>query len=140
LAILAVGCASKRSIDPNRMLSVDEVRQNLDSLNGRQVKVLGFMPDCGVYDCSLFANEQQAKDFWKVADGPDRKKKLPEFVEIGEARGFDAKAGPLAGHYVVVTGRVTNECQRSFCTDRAADLVPIDIAALPQGQIRMMHS
>ncbi|MFL6728277.1 MAG: hypothetical protein ACJ8FS_17450 [Sphingomicrobium sp.] len=114
---------------------MNEVLQNIDSLNGMRVKVFGFMPGCGVYDCSLFANEHQANDFWRIADSPERKEKLPQFVEIGSDPGFDAKSGPLTGHYVVVTGRVTNECRphsRESCTDRGPDLVPIDIALSTQ--------
>jgi hypothetical protein len=132
LAVFAVGCGSKAPIDTSRTLSVQQVLENIDSLNGRRVKVGGFLPDCGGYDCSLFTNEQQAKDFWRIANNPGRKEKLPDFVEIGSVRGFDEKAGSMAGHYVVVTGRVTNECHPHRCTDRGPDLVPIDIALSPQ--------
>jgi hypothetical protein len=139
LAVLAVGCGSKPTIDTSHTFSVSEILHNIDSLNGKRVKVLGFMPGCGGYDCSLFANEQQARDFLRIASSTGRKEKLPEFVEIGEVRGFDAKAGPFAGRYVVVTGRVTNEC-RQGCLDRGPDLVPIDIALSPQQPIGKMHS
>lgn len=131
LGILLVGCSSKPPIDTNRVLSVDTVKQNLDELNGKAVKVAGFLPDCGGYDCSLFSTEQQAKNFWVIANDPHRKEKLPEFVEIGSVRGFDEKAAPLAGHYVVVTGRVTTEC-KSGCTDRGPNLIPATIALSPQ--------
>jgi hypothetical protein len=133
LAFFAVGCSSKTPIDTSHTLAVPDVLENIDSLNGKTVKVLGFLPDCGVYDCSLFVNEQQAHDFWRIANKPQGEK-LPKFVEIGEVRGFDARTRPFAGHYVVVTGRVTNECRGHghFCTDRGPDLVPIDIALSPQ--------
>jgi len=124
--ILLVGCSSKPPIDTKRTLSVGTVMQNLDELNGKIVKVAGFLPDCGGYDCSLFANEQQARAFWRIANNPHGKEKLPEFVEIGSVRGFDAKAGPLAGRYVIVSGQVTNECKQG-CTDRGPNLIPTDI-------------
>ena len=124
--ILLVGCSSKPPIDTTRILSVDTVMQNLDELNGKAVKVAGFLPVCGGYDCSLFANEQQARDFWKIANDSHGKAKLPEFVEIGSVRGFDAKAGQLAGRYVTVSGQVTNKCKQG-CTDRGPNLIPTDI-------------
>ena len=131
VVISLIGCSSKTPIDTKRILSVDTVMQNLDELNGKDVKVAGFMPGCGGYDCSLFSTEQQAKDFWVIANDRKRKEKLPKFVEIGWVRGFDEKAAPLAGHYVIVIGRVTNEC-RSGCLDRGPNLVPASIALAPQ--------
>jgi hypothetical protein len=128
--VLVVGCSSKPPIDTKRILSVHIVMQNLDELNGKAVKVAGFLPVCGVYDCSLFANEQQARDFWRIANDPHNKEKLPEFVEIGSVRGFDAKAGPLAAHDVIVSGQVTNECKQG-CTDRGPNLLPTDIMLSP---------
>jgi hypothetical protein len=110
---------------------VHEVRQNLDELNGRTVRVAGFLPGCGGNDCSLFSNEQQVRDFGTIANDPARKRKLPEFVEIGSVPGFDEKAGPLVGHYVVVTGRVTNEC-KGGCLDRGPDLIPAEIMLAPR--------
>jgi hypothetical protein len=131
LAILCASCNAK-SVDANRTLTVAEVLQNLDALNGKQVSVAGFLPECGGYDCSLFANEQQAKDFWKIANSRDRKEKLPEFVEIGFVPGFDEKAGRLAGNYVVVSGRVTNQCHPGECLDRGPNLIPTDVALSSQ--------
>ena len=140
-SLLMVGCHAKPPIDTSRVMSVTEVLKNLDELNGKSVEVQGFMPECGAYSCVLFANEQLSKDFWRIANGPDRKVELPDFLSVGFDEAFDRKAGPLAGRYVVVRARVSNKCRPGgvpSCTDRADDLIPLDIAPLgpPSRQTR----
>jgi hypothetical protein len=141
--VLVAGCGWKPAPDIRRTLTIDQVIQSIHTLDGKTVKVGGYMATCGGYDCGLFSTEQASRDFWRIANDSKSKEKFPEFLSIGYDAKFDRKAGPLAGHYVVVTGQVSDRCRDTFgrikCTDRAPDIIPNDIAleskaaALPNG-------
>jgi hypothetical protein len=136
---MASGCGWSPPPDINRTLTIHEVLRSIHTLSGRRVKVTGYMPTCGGLECGLFASKNAYAEFWRVIDGPKSKDPLPEFLSIGFDKNFDRKAGPLAGHYVVVTGRVSDECRDTFgrfhCTDRARDLIPTDIALQSQPDV-----
>jgi len=106
--------------------------QSIHILDGNTVKVQGYMATCGGYSCGLFASEHAHAEFWRIANDGNSKEDFPEFLSIGYDKTFDRKAGPLSRHYVVVTARVSDECRDMFgrikCTDRASDLIPIDIS------------
>jgi hypothetical protein len=118
--------------NPSRTLEVDEVLKSIHVLDGETVKVRGYMASCAGYDCGLFASEQAHKDFWRVLESRNANQETPDFLSIGYNDEFDRKAGPLAGRYVVVTGRVNDECRdvrgQPLCTDRSPDLEPIAIS------------
>jgi len=106
--------------------------KSIHALDGETVKVRGYMASCAGYDCGLFASEQAHKDFWRVVENQSGNQDLPDFLSIGYDEEFDRKAAPLMGRYVVVTGRVHDECRdllgQPQCTDRAPDLEPIAIS------------
>lgn len=126
-------------------MTITDVIANIDRLNGRTVRVTGYLGVCRGYDCLLFRNtaEKARWDRWidqlmrMPESGPRRR--LPPFDEpptlgigAGERMDFDAKAEPFQESYVVITGRVTNGCRyrgRPACTDRTTDLIPTAIAS-----------
>jgi hypothetical protein len=127
LAVLAVVGSCGPST--GEVLTVDTVVGHLQQLDGKTVRVSGYLPTCGRLDCTLYNNKREA-DLYALA-AKQQVSKLPNFLAIGPNEKFDTKAGPLAGQYVVVTGTITKECRamdNAFaCPDRGPDIKPIDI-------------
>jgi hypothetical protein len=116
-------------------LTVSDVITHIDALNGKTVRVKGYLGECTGYDCNLFPDRagRDAWDQWfaRLRKG-DRSKVFdqPMALGLGEENDFDRKAAPLQNSYVIITGKVTNECRyqgQRACTDRSTDLKPIDI-------------
>lgn len=108
---------------PDRVFSVDEVIANIDSLNGKTVRVGGFLPDCDGYNCLLYRNRSAA------ARGGEGE---AEFLGIGDDDDFDNKARPFVGDYVLITGKVDNQCRDKgqwSCLDRGPEVHPTSIKA-----------
>ena len=119
--------------DSSRIMRVDEVIKHIDRLDGKTIKVSGYLFSCEGYDCGLFPNEAKFRDFGQIVNN-HRGGELPDFLSIGYDEAFDRKAGPLAGRYVIVTGKINNDCRPGglpSCTDRANDIEPIDIVLAP---------
>ena len=134
----APGCTtpvSESVVPPNdHVMSVAEVKDNIDALNGQRVQVAGWLGECAEYSCSLFTSQDDARRFGRwLYDLANHKAELddaPPELGLGEGNRegeWDARAAPFTNSFVVVTGRVTNECwyqgHRS-CTGRGADLEP----------------
>lgn len=130
------GCAGD---DP---MAITDVIADIDALNGRSVRVAGYLGPCQGYDCLLFRNERE-KARWDryiaevMALIHDRRRGRAATAEppilgigTGENRGFDRMAAPYTNSYVVITGRVSNRCRHNgqpACTDRTTDLEPTAI-------------
>jgi hypothetical protein len=133
LATVAVTASSCGLLPANKskVRSVHQVLDNMNLWNGSVLRVAGYMPSCGGYDCTLFQTKQEHDRFWRVVNYRNSNAELPDFLSIAYDREFDRKAEKLAGRYVVVTGKISTQC-RSFtgkpqCLDRASDIIPMDI-------------
>jgi hypothetical protein len=102
--------------------------------NGSVLRVVGYMPSCGSYDCTLFQSKGQYQAFQRIIADYRGKEQTPDFLSIGYDKDFDQKAAALAGGYVIVTGKVSTQCRswsgKPQCLDRAADIAPISIEPL----------
>ncbi len=120
-------------------MDVETVIAKIDALNGKTITVGGYLGKCAGYDCLLFANRdgervfsQQIAALRKAAAQGKKARWVddPPFLGIGYDVDFDRKAAPLTHGYVMITGKVTNECRyhgKNGCTDRATDIVPTNI-------------
>ncbi len=132
-------------------MATTDVIANIGSLNGRTVRVAGYLGDCRGYECRLFPSpsEKALADRYygelMAAAHEGRRPTLPETVPVflgigsGENFEFDRRAAPYQNGYVVITGRVTNRCRyngRPSCTDRTTDVEPTQIerSTPPQSQ------
>lgn len=124
-------------------MSVPEVVNNLDELNGQTVTVGGYLAECGGYNCELFTDHTQIKgyaEWWTQFFAAVRRRERPaepppgmwqNVLNIGSGNDFDRKARNYWNSYVLITGKVTNMCRHSGgepgCTDRSPDLEPTSI-------------
>jgi len=123
------------------LFTVGELVPRIDELNGKRLRVAGYLGDCAVYSCDLYPSKEDVA-VWNRAFAELRTTrhfndpKLP-VLGIGtgkaEERGFefDRKAAPFHQRYVVITGTVDNRCRykgERGCTDRSPDLNPTDIS------------
>ena len=141
LAAASPACSSGTFREP---MTITDVIENIDRLNGRTVRVAGYLGTCFGYECRLFRNpaEKARWDRWieQLMTMPESgRRQLPPFEEppilgigMGDRNDFDARAERFANSYVVITGRVTNACRYRglpACTDRTTDLEPTGIAS-----------
>jgi hypothetical protein len=135
VALISASCGPA----PPQVLTVKEVVPRIDELNGQTVDVSGYLSACRGYECVLYRTKQDA-DEWKRAIAAVSKSKRPlplpdpPALAIGSGTNFefDAKAASFTNSYVVITGRITNECRfegKPACTDRGPDLKPTAIRA-----------
>jgi|1185.fasta_scaffold137224_2 hypothetical protein len=134
--IALTACNSAPPIDTSRVLRVEEVIRNIDQLNGKTVRVGGFLGDCFGYDCGLFQDQaewQEEQRWWKAVNAGDKKAPAASnWLGIGGFGVFDAKAKPFNRSYVAITGRINNGCRyhgKPACTDRADELEPTGISS-----------
>lgn len=140
LAAAIPACGSGASADP---MTVTEVIRSIDRLNGRTVRVVGYLMECGGYECRLYGSRTDKEQGDRFIDAlmrnahEGRRREpagdMPSALGIGpgDDRRFDAMAAPFANSYVVLTGRVTNQCRHygePACLDRSTDFEPISIA------------
>ena len=135
LAALAVfGCKPTPEIDTARVWRVNEVLVNVDALNGKTVRVSGYLGVCEGYDCGLFQDKRHIEntDRWLTSLRSGKSGDHPgDWLGVGGSPEFDATAKPFNHSYVVITARVSNQCRfqgKPACTDRAEDLIPLKIA------------
>jgi hypothetical protein len=150
IAAAAVSCTSCQA----RQLTVEEAVKRIDELNGQTVAVAGYLADCFGYECVLYVNKKeadQATAWWKqVRRGQMRREMSGPLVgkyALGIGSGeyvcpdghkngpkcyfaFDKQAAPFRHGYVIITGKLTNECRHDGefgCLDRTTDLEPTAI-------------
>ena len=112
----------------------------IDDLDGKTVRVQGYLGTCAGYDCELFVNQADRNSWLQGKGSREQAYKRIAYLSIGSAIDFDRKAAPLQNRKVMITGTVSNHCRRGFfgffkrnvCTDRADDIRPIDITALKE--------
>lgn len=146
---LAAACGALAAEPP--LFTVAELVPRIDELNGETVRVVGYLADCRVYSCELYPSKQDVAVWERVyaelragrpSKGPP---KLPDLPVLGIGSGeaidgdgtgdefeFDRMAAPFTNSYVLITGKVTNQCRykgERGCTDRSPDLEPARIAS-----------
>jgi hypothetical protein len=136
LSLVTIAAAACHAETP-KTFGVHETIQNIHSLNGRTVRVAGYLGECGGYDCPLFQNKDEWQQAYRYitsarADGKvEPGSNLPDFLGVGGFPNFDAKAQPFTNNYVVITGKVSDVCRdeqlRWGCTDRGPELEPMAI-------------
>jgi len=142
LAVATLSCRSDPMAESGEPMAITDVIANIDALDGRTVRVAGYLGVCRGYDCQLFRNESE-KAQWdryiseiraeaRVLRGPGATIVEPPALGIGSGENFefDRTAAPFTNSYVVITGRVSNRCRHNGqpgCTDRSTDLEPVGI-------------
>jgi hypothetical protein len=146
---LASSCDAIAADPP--LFTVTELVPRIDELNGKTVRVAGYLAECQGYGCDLYPSKQDSAAWHRVYEdlragrpskGPDKQPDLPvlgigagEAIDgngTGDAFAFDKMAAPFTNSYVLITGKVTNQCRykgERACTDRSPDLDPTKIAA-----------
>ena len=114
---------------PADAVSVSEAVGKIYKWNCKEVTVVGWLGTCGGLDCGIF---QTLEDARLVERGDSNSSKWSELVNrslsIGYAENFDDEAQPLQFKYVIIRGRLSDECRREItCFDRAAEFVPSSI-------------
>jgi len=146
LALVMAACGTQPS---EKALTVDALLGRIDSLNGQTVRVFGYLPRCEVLSCALYrtkADSEKMDRSMQAMRAPldsgatdvsnSRIPPLPS-LEIGHGATlafFDTRARLVAGNYVVITGKVTNQCRskgKPVCLDRGSDLEPAAIRKAP---------
>jgi hypothetical protein len=131
IALLVAGCGTAPA--PQR---VAEVVPRIHALNGKVVRVAGYLGACGGYECRLFVDEAGWHEFGRAVEKLMRTREAVRWpthlgIGSGEKFDFDRKAEPFNNSYVVVTGRINDKCRTPSgepgCTDRGTDLEPTDI-------------
>ena len=147
-ALFAASCQS------DRQMTVEDVLKDIHRLDGKTVRVAGYLGECFGYDCMLYRDESHQKQavawFDKVRDAARRRADLPpgdphnSALAIGGGEldcvknepgscsfTFDREAAPSRNSYVLITGKVTDQCRdeqgNQGCIDRASDLDPISV-------------
>jgi len=130
-ALLVAGCGAAA-----KPMGVAEVVPEIRALNGKTVRVAGYLGECAGYECRLFVDEAGLHDyeraFAKMMSTRDAVRR-PAYlgIGVGEKFDFDARARPFTNSYVVITGKITDACRTPDnapgCMDRSTDLKPTDI-------------
>ncbi len=127
LAIFLGGCTFSPSEDA---LSVKEVNEKIQSLDGKSVAVIGWLGECGGNDCGLYESLDDAK---LVAEGAHQSEEWQAVMErrlsIGLDEGFDFMAQFFDYEQVIIFGQVNADCSREgmSCFDRVGDVQPSSI-------------
>lgn len=128
--LLLAGCTFN---PPDDAMSVKEVREQIHSLDGKSVAVIGWIDECYGLNCGLYESLDDARlvsegsrqtDAWHAA--MDRR------LSIGLVDRIDFQAQFFQFKQVVIYGRVNSHCRQEgvFCFDRADDIQPTSIQML----------
>jgi len=134
LIVIALGGCSQ----PPQVVAASQLAAQTHVLNGKTVRVSGYLGNCSAYDCVLFADKAGYDAARRYIDALQQKKspteEFPPAIGIGGFPDFDRKAEPFQNGMVTITGVVTDKCRapdnKSVCTDRSPDLEPTDIVSL----------
>jgi hypothetical protein len=148
MLLVALVSSSCPRLSPQTVFTVEELEPRIDELDGHTVSVVGYLAECGGYDCRLYPNKADADEWGRFMTAIQAGQHPPvpsdhPVVGIGSGTSFDfdARAAPFMNGYVVITGTVSNECRyqgKPACTDRSPDINPTSIRAGPPiaGQVR----
>jgi hypothetical protein len=114
LALVSTSCDSPVS---ERVLTVEEVIPRIDELDGQAVSVAGYLSECAGYNCILYRTKADSDEMARFMATVHANPPLPfpddPMLGIGSGTNFDfdAKAAPFTNSYVVISGRITNDCR-----------------------------
>ena len=127
LAMLVTACwwpGPKSTVTPT------DVRRNIFLWNGKLITVGGWLGTCAGAECTMFTS----KSDMELADirnyeSPEQSEAFGRGLGIGFSERFDQSAALLQHQYVLIKGRVNDECRGfwSACYDRTPDIEPISI-------------
>ena len=119
-------------------LRVHETIKNIHALDGKTVRVTGYLGVCEGYDCGLFENQQDAYRLDQIMTAVRRGERsdldgLPDWLGIGSGNDADKRLAPFTNSYVMITGKLSDHCRdeqlRMGCSDRASELETIESVA-----------
>jgi hypothetical protein len=103
-----------------RPLSVREVVERAEALDGREIVVAGWLDQCHRFSCGLYASAKEVE------------KDLPYYLSIGPSPWFDSYARSAAPTRIVLRARLNDRCISdpatgiiAVCGDRARTLEPL---------------
>ncbi|WP_140420519.1 hypothetical protein [Novosphingobium sp. B 225] len=146
MALTMTACGSTTA---TRTLTVDQVMADIDRLNGKTIKVTGFLGECEALSCRLYRTKAESSDVDQamsdihaaIVKGATDVSGFPfpnhPALSIGPGTNwsfFDLQANLLyADSYVVITGRASNHCRSKtvLCFDRASEIEPVSIRSAP---------
>ena len=121
LLIFALQASAAESTE--RPLSVREVMENAEALDGREISVSGWVQECHSLSCSLYASRREA-----------RRQEPRYWLSIGSSPWFDAFARRNAPARVTLRARFDARCVSdpadgviALCADRVRSLDPLAI-------------
>ena len=132
--MMAAMVPSGTNAKPVSPVSVQTVIARIGALNGKVVRVKGYLGWCGAHNCELFADRTGHDRWYRDLQATTRRQevlrdRIPR-LGISTPAGFAAKADRFQHSTVVITGEVTSMCRfhgEPACTDGATDLFPTDI-------------
>lgn len=113
--------------DAERM-TVKQVIENKDRLDGKIVTVSGWLPECEGLNCILYESPES------TTAGPDSERSNYH-LGIGDYRVFERKAAGRLPAFVVLRARFHGECvapSKLICLDRIEDLSGVQILRLDE--------
>ena len=120
LFVALSACVSGRS---DRPLSVRDVVQNAEALDGREVIVTGWIDECRQLSCPLYAGPEDVGKGWPIF-----------FLSIGSSRWFDTFARRNGPTLITLRARVHDHCISdpvadvvAVCADRPNTLEPLSL-------------
>lgn len=103
-----------------RPLTVRDVVENAQALDGKEVLVSGWLERCERLSCGIFGSEEEVE------------KRFPYYLSIGRSEWFDASAKRAAPGRIVMRARVHDKCISdpaagaiAVCADRSGTLEPL---------------
>jgi hypothetical protein len=130
---------------------VNEVDAHASELDGKTIRIRGWLPRCGGLDCSLYESKFDADTFLEQPGGK-------HLLSIGADPKFDAAVRPKLPANIVLEAKLNSECLNprmrknpdgtqyiTICADRTDDLKPIRLikiqpAAVPPGSAKSMRN
>ena len=122
-SVLALSACAAGSVRP---LSVRQVIENAEALDGREILVSGWIEECNRLSCPLYGSADEVGKDW------------PYVLSIGASRWFDSFARRRAPTQVTLRARVRDRCISdpaaeaiALCADRSDTLEPLSLVRGP---------
>ena len=119
LLLVLGGCATSPQ---ERPLTVQQVVERAEALDGREITVSGWIEECWPRGCVLYASRKEAS------------KELPYFLSVGPSQWFDTFAARHTPGRVTLRARFNAHCITdpgtgaiAVCADRVSNLEPIRV-------------
>src|SRR4051812_9313804 len=95
-----LSCRPVPDTGQGKPLSITEVIDRIDELDGRSVRVAGYLTECMGYESPLFLSDQDSARWRRYREQLVRRRSPPEgekppVLGIGSQNDFDRKAAPF---------------------------------------------